>query len=89
MSAGLSFSAPVCPACGQSVSLPRMTPEMMFFRAQSSGAVLPEVAAYMPDGSYAVAFAGVIYGMPADEWVHFLAMRKNWTPLPLDAAAAA
>lgn len=88
MSAALSFSAPVCPACGQSVALPRMTPEMMFFRASNTGAVLPKVAAFMPDGSYAVAFDGVVYGMPADEWVHFLEMRKNWTPLPLDLAAA-
>lgn len=88
MSVGLSFSAPVCPACGQSVGLPRMTPEIMFFRASTTGAVLPGNAAWMPDGSYAVAFAGVIYEMPADEWSHFLEMRKNWTPLPLDQAAA-
>jgi len=82
------FSVPVCPACGQSVALPRMTPEMLFFRASGEGADLPSVAALMPDGARAVAFAGVIYAMPADQWAHYLAMRRNWKPLELDQIAA-
>ncbi len=89
MSAAPSFfSGAVCPACGQSVELPRITPEMLFFKASKEGAALPAVASFMPDGSRAVAFAGVIYAMPADEWARFLEMRRNWAALPLDQLAA-
>lgn len=87
MSADLSFfSVPVCSACGQSVALPRITPEMLFFLASSEGADLPSVAALMPDGARAVAFAGVIYAMPADQWAHYLEMRRNHVRLDLDLA---
>lgn len=85
--APLFFSGAVCPTCGRSGELPRITPEMLFFRASAEGVALPEVASYLPDESRAVAFAGVIYAMPADQWAHFKKMRRNWKPLPLDQAA--
>ena len=89
MSASSLFSGAVCPACGRSKELPRITPEVMFFRASREGVALPEVALIMPDETRAVAFDGVIYAMPGDQWAHYLTMRRNWTPLELDQLAAA
>lgn len=80
------MSADACPTCGQPKQLPRITPERLFFKAGASGEALPIVAAMMPDGSRAVAFGGVIYSMPEVEWAHYLQMRLNFEPLPLDAA---
>lgn len=82
------FSVPVCPACGQSVELPRITAELLFFRASGEGVALPAVAALMPDGARAVAFAGVIYAMTSAEWDQYQTMRRNWRPLELDQIAA-
>jgi hypothetical protein len=84
----MSAAASACPTCGSPSQLPRITPEMLFFRAGQSGAALPSVAAVMPDESRAVAFDGVIYQMPAADWHHYESMRANWRALPLDAAAA-
>lgn len=82
-----SFFSAACASCNGSRELPRITPEMLFFRAGASGAALPSVAALMPDESRAVAFDGVIYQMHAADWTHFEEMRANWRSLPLDAAA--
>lgn len=79
----------LCPTCGSaSAQLPRITPEMLFFRTGKAGAALPSVAVVMPDESRAFAFDGVIYQMSAGEWHHYESMRANWRALPLDAAAA-
>ncbi len=63
--------AAACPLCGQPAKLPRLSAEELLFRCSRG---LP-VAAAMPDGSMAVALAGVIYVVPADEWTRALAMR--------------
>jgi len=84
-SAIATLTQALCLTCGAPVaSLPTITPEMLFFKAGRSGEALPIVAAMMPDGSRAVAFGGVIYSMPEAEWAHYLQMRLNFEPLPLD-----
>lgn len=86
MSAGISaLTQALCLTCGASVAaLPSITPELLFFKAGASGEALPVVAAMMPDGSRAVAFAGVVYSMPERDWALYLQMRLNLEPLPLD-----
>lgn len=64
--------AAACPLCGQPATLPRLSAEELLFR---SSVAFP-LAVAMPDGSMAVAVAGVIYAMPADEWQRALAMRE-------------
>lgn len=89
MSAALPFfSGDVCPACGQALELPMITPEMLFFRASSDGAALPDVAAHLSEDALAVAFDGRIYAMPVGQWTHYLTMRRNYQRLPLDQLAA-
>lgn len=68
------------------MELPRISPELLFFRAQAEGAALPVVAVFLPPDDRAVAFGGVIYAMRAAEWAHYEAMRRNWRRLPLDVA---
>lgn len=81
------LSQALCVACGQALpGLPQMTPEMLFFLSGSTGAALPVVAAYMPDDSRVFAFDGKSYQMSDAEWGHYLRLRLNAAPLPLDVA---
>lgn len=64
----------VCPLCGHEPALPTITPELLYFR--STPQTQPKLGAVMPDGSFAVAFAGVIYSMPGAEWQHYLDMQQ-------------
>ena len=63
--------AAACPLCGWPATLPRLSAEELLFR---SSLTFP-LAVGMPDGSMAVAVAGVIFAMPADEWLRVLEMR--------------
>lgn len=68
------MNAVPCPICGHAPELPRITPEMLYFRSTQSE--LPKLGATMPDGCYAVAFAGVIYAMKPEDWAHYERMQR-------------
>jgi hypothetical protein len=74
--------AAACPLCGQPATLPRLSAEELLFR---SPAVFP-LAVALPDGSMALAVAGVIYAMPSEEWTRFQTMRSRADEQPFEAA---
>lgn len=68
------MSAVACPNCGHGLQLPTITPELLYFSSTGQSQMKPKLGALLPDGSYAMAFAGVIYAMPAEDWRHYQLM---------------
>jgi hypothetical protein len=71
----MTMNAAPCPVCGHVPELPTITPEMLYFRSTGTSLAAPKLGAAMPDGSYAVCFAGIIYAMRPHEWSQYEAMR--------------
>jgi len=75
----MSVTLPPCAVCGHvpepdaGLALPRMTPELLFFRVgygARSGAVLP-------DGRRAVLAGDLIVSLSDEEWRHYRAMVRH------------
>lgn len=66
--------AAACPDCGQSLALPRLTPEALYFLCH--GRMAPQKAVLMPnDEDVAFSFAGRVHVMRVDDWTRYEAMR--------------
>lgn len=59
-----------CPVCGHVPELPRMTPELLWFRAGASA----RRGAVMPDGRWAVLAGDLIVSLSDEEWRHY----RSW-----------
>jgi hypothetical protein len=70
--------AAACPNCGRPAELPRMTPEMLYFRC--AFVEPPERVVRLPGGDVVFAFDGTVYAMREADWPHFEQMRAQVFP---------